>query len=38
MITQNQGVTAMQTLLDQLSDELCRHNRGLVTELPRWMR
>lgn len=26
-----------QTILDQLAEELCRHNRGLIIELPRWM-
>jgi hypothetical protein len=29
--------TPAQTILDQLAEELCRHNRGLITELPRWM-
>ncbi len=37
MAEQNQNTTPSQTLLEQITEELSRHNRGLVTELPRWM-
>lgn len=29
--------TLSQTIIDQLTDELCDYNRGLIIELPRWM-
>ena len=37
MVSSNASPSPMQTILDQLTEELCRHNRGLITELPRWM-
>lgn len=33
----NHQPASSQTVLDQIVEELCRHNRGQITELPRWM-
>lgn len=37
MLEQNHKLNPSQTVLDQITEELSRHNRGLITELPRWM-
>lgn len=37
MTVSNYQPSPSQTILDQLTEELCRHNRGLITEFPRWM-
>lgn len=37
MTQSNDALSAQPSILDQLTDELHYYNRGLITELPRWM-
>jgi len=37
MLEQNHQSNPLQTVLDQITEELSRYNRGMITELPRWM-
>lgn len=37
MVEQAHQPNPSPTALDQITEELSRHNRGLITELPRWM-